>query len=189
MHALLFEVRIGLNWKSQLKFLKVLVVWSVITLALIDDGFQTHKCIYNIAYAYYKLGKLRQSRLFCERLLKLDPLNQQAQDLHQQLDSIVQQSIERQEGLWLEGLLGLGITTAIVGAAAVILYKSFGKKWCLFVLKWGWWRSLAAIRGPQWEKDGICSIPHIDSISLNISFLYIKIIRSVWNSIFQYFVY
>lgn len=84
----------------------------------------------------------------------------------------------------LEGLLGLGITTAIVGAAAVILYKSFGKKWCLFVLKWGWWRSLAALRGPQWEKDGIWSIPHIDSISLNISFLYIKIIRSVWNSIF-----
>lgn len=60
--------------------------------ALIDDGFQTHKCIYNIAYAYYKLGKLRQSRLFCERLLKLDPLNQQAQDLHQQLDAVVQQS-------------------------------------------------------------------------------------------------
>lgn len=81
-----------------------------------------------LAYAYNKLGKLRQSRLFCERLLKLDPLNQQAQDLHQQLDSIVQQSIERREGLWLEGLLGLGITTAIVGAAAVILYKSFGKK-------------------------------------------------------------
>lgn len=47
------------------------------SVALIDDGFQTHKCIYNIAYAYYKLGKLRQSRLFCERLLKLDPLNQQ----------------------------------------------------------------------------------------------------------------
>ena len=64
----------------------------VAIVALIDDGFQTHKCIYNIAYAYYKLGKLRQSRLFCERLLKLDPLNQQAQDLHQQLDSIVQQS-------------------------------------------------------------------------------------------------
>ena len=64
----------------------------VTSVALIDDGFQTHKCIYNIAYAYYKLGKLRQSRLFCERLLKLDPLNQQAQDLHQQLDSIVQQS-------------------------------------------------------------------------------------------------
>ena len=64
----------------------------VTIVALIDDGFQTHKCIYNIAYAYYKLGKLRQSRLFCERLLKLDPLNQQAQDLHQQLDSIVQQS-------------------------------------------------------------------------------------------------
>ena len=60
--------------------------------ALIADGFQTHKCIYNIAFAYYKLGKLRQSRLFCERLLKLDPMNQQAQDLHQQLDSIVQQS-------------------------------------------------------------------------------------------------
>lgn len=67
------------------------IVWTLL-LALIDDGFQTHKCIYNIAYAYYKLGKLRQSRLFCERLLKLDPLNQQAQDLHQQLDSIVQQS-------------------------------------------------------------------------------------------------
>ena len=64
----------------------------VTIVALIDDGFQTHKCIYNIAYAYYKLGKLRQSRLFCERLLKLDPLNQRAQDLHQQLDSIVQQS-------------------------------------------------------------------------------------------------
>ena len=64
----------------------------VTIVALIDDGFQTHKCIYNIAYAYYKLGKLRQSRLFCERLLKLDPLNQQAQDLHQQLDSIVPQS-------------------------------------------------------------------------------------------------
>ena len=64
----------------------------VTIVALIDDGFQTPKCIYNIAYAYYKLGKLRQSRLFCERLLKLDPLNQQAQDLHQQLDSIVQQS-------------------------------------------------------------------------------------------------
>lgn len=105
----------------------------VITLALIDDGFQTHKCIYNIAYAYYKLGKLRQSRLFCERLLKLDPLNQQAQDLHQQLDSIVKQSNGRRELLKIEGLLGLGITTALVGAAAVILYKSFGKKCaCLF---------------------------------------------------------
>ena len=65
------------------------------SVALIDDGFQTHKCIYNIAYAYYKLGKLRQSRLFCERLLKLDPLNQQAQDLHQQLDAVVQQSGRR----------------------------------------------------------------------------------------------
>ena len=100
----------------------------MITLALIDDGFQTHKCIYNIAYAYYKLGKLRQSRLFCERLLKLDPLNQQAQDLHQQLDSIVQQSNGWRGGWGLEGLLGLGITTALVGAAAVILFKSFGKK-------------------------------------------------------------
>ncbi|KAK8799894.1 hypothetical protein WA538_002806 [Blastocystis sp. DL] len=86
--------------------------------ALIDDGFQTHKCIYNIAYAYYKLGKLRQSRLFCERLLKLDPLNQQAQDLHQQLDSIVQQ----------KGLIGLGITTVIAGAAAVLLFKTLGRK-------------------------------------------------------------
>ena len=77
-----------------MKYLKVGIEMRANTVALIDDGFQTHKCIYNIAYAYYKLGKLRQSRLFCERLLKLDPLNQQAQDLHQQLDSIVQQSRE-----------------------------------------------------------------------------------------------
>ncbi|KAK8828609.1 Mitochondrial fission protein [Blastocystis sp. ATCC 50177/Nand II] len=85
---------------------------------LIDDGFQTHKCIYNIAYAYYKLGKLRQSRLFCERLLKLDPLNQQAQDLHQQLDAVVQQ----------KGLLGLGITTLLVAGAGIVLYKTLGRK-------------------------------------------------------------
>lgn len=75
-----------------MRFLKVWFSVLIFLVALIDDGFQTHKCIYNIAFAYYKLGKLRQSRLFCERLLKLDPMNQQAQDLHQQLDSIVQQS-------------------------------------------------------------------------------------------------
>ena len=92
-------------WKSLLISLKVRIeagglsliclflLGSINFLALIDDGFQTHKCIYNIAFANYKLGKLRQSRLYCERLLKLDPMNQQAQALHQQLDSIVQQSM------------------------------------------------------------------------------------------------
>ena len=81
-----------MNWRSRSRSLKVAPIAIPDCVALIDDGFQTHKCIYNIAYAYYKLGKLRQSRLFCERLLKLDPLNQQAQDLHQQLDAVVQQS-------------------------------------------------------------------------------------------------
>lgn len=81
-----------MNWRSRSRSLKVAPMTIPDCVALIDDGFQTHKCIYNIAYAYYKLGKLRQSRLFCERLLKLDPLNQQAQDLHQQLDAVVQQS-------------------------------------------------------------------------------------------------
>ena len=81
-----------MNWRSRSRSLKVVPITNPDCVALIDDGFQTHKCIYNIAYAYYKLGKLRQSRLFCERLLKLDPLNQQAQDLHQQLDAVVQQS-------------------------------------------------------------------------------------------------
>ena len=75
-----------------MRFSQVGRVRAVCWLVLIDEGFQTHKCIYNISYAYYKLGRLRQSRLFCERLLKLDPLNEQAQDLHQKLDAIVQSS-------------------------------------------------------------------------------------------------
>ena len=95
---------------------------------LIDEGFQTHKCIYNISYAYYKLGRLRQSRLFCERLLKLDPLNEQAQDLHQKLDAIVQSS-RNSVGLPLvEGIVGLGITAVVAAAAAIVLYKAMGKK-------------------------------------------------------------
>ena len=80
------------SWKGLSSSLKVLSAYSLVQAVLIDDGFQTHKCIYNIAYAYYKLGKLHMSRINCERLLKLDPLNEEAQELHQQLDSIVQQS-------------------------------------------------------------------------------------------------
>ena len=113
--------------------MKVWFIVLIFLVALIDDGFQTHKCIYNIAFAYYKLGKLRQSRLFCERLLKLDPMNQQAQDLHQQLDSIVQQSKLFRLSFWeIEGFLGLGITTALIAGAAIIAFKTFGKKWLFF---------------------------------------------------------
>ena len=87
-----FGAKTDRSWKKQLKFLQVFCITRYFSVVLIDEGFQTHKCIYNIAYAYYKLGKLRQSRLFCERLLKLDPLNEQAQNLHQQLDAVVQSS-------------------------------------------------------------------------------------------------
>lgn len=87
-----FGAKTDRSWKKQLKFLQVVCITRYFSVVLIDEGFQTHKCIYNIAYAYYKLGKLRQSRLFCERLLKLDPLNEQAQNLHQQLDAVVQSS-------------------------------------------------------------------------------------------------
>ncbi|CBK23526.2 uncharacterized protein [Blastocystis hominis] len=100
--------------KNKQELEKAIEIFTV----LIDEGFQTHKCIYNISYAYYKLGRLRQSRLFCERLLKLDPLNEQAQDLHQKLDAIVQS----------KGIVGLGITAVVAAAAAIVLYKAMGKK-------------------------------------------------------------
>lgn len=56
---------------------------------VIDEGYETRRCLLAIARAYFDLGEYHQSRIHIERLLKRDPNNAQALELHRQIREVV----------------------------------------------------------------------------------------------------
>ncbi|CAL5219635.1 g1509 [Coccomyxa viridis] len=82
------------------------------------DAQDQRDLVYLTAVAMYKLGKVLDARRQLDELLRVNPQWRQAQTLKQAVDDQVVK----------EGLLGLGVATAIGGVAALILAAALGAR-------------------------------------------------------------
>ncbi|CAK0762230.1 hypothetical protein CVIRNUC_002936 [Coccomyxa viridis] len=80
------------------------------------DAQDQRDLVYLTAVAMYRLGRVLDARRQLEELLKVNPQWRQAQTLKAAVDDQVVR----------EGLLGLGVATAIGGVAALILAAALG---------------------------------------------------------------
>ena len=63
-----------------------------ICIDLIDMGFRALECRLMIAEVYYELADFRKSRIECERVLRNDPDNERAKELHDRVRAVVSRS-------------------------------------------------------------------------------------------------
>ena len=65
--------------------------WNIVV-DLIDRGYHVPLCRIIIAEAYFDLAEFRNSRIYIERVLKQDPNNSRALELHDKIKVTVAQS-------------------------------------------------------------------------------------------------
>ena len=82
------------------------------------DEQEQRDLIYLQSVAYYKLGKMLEARRQLEELLKVSPSFRQAQTLK----AAVEEQIVK------EGLVGIGLASAVVGLAGVVLGIAFSRR-------------------------------------------------------------
>ncbi len=82
------------------------------------DEQEQRDLVYLESVAYYKLGKMLEARRQLEELLKVSPSFRQAQTLK----AAVEEQIVK------EGLVGIGLASALVGLAGVAITLAFARR-------------------------------------------------------------
>ena len=60
---------------------------------LIDRAYNVLQCRLYIAEAYFDLAEFHISRIYCERVLRAEPKNKNAQKLHDRIKAVVARSM------------------------------------------------------------------------------------------------